>query len=99
MKHISIIVYENVMCTAVSNTIALLTSANDAALRNHMSALFKIEFIGTERKEVKTNHSIQFQCSKTISDNFKTDVIIIPPYNITSPQQTDVLLAENNPLL
>ncbi|WP_068942735.1 GlxA family transcriptional regulator [Chryseobacterium timonianum] len=99
MKHISIVLYENVMCTAVSNTIALLTSANDTALRNHRSALFRIEFIGTEKKEVKTHHPIQFQCSKTISDEFKTDVIIIPPYSITSSQQADVLLAENNPLL
>lgn len=99
MKHISIVLYENVMCTAVSNTIALLTSANDTALRNHRSALFQIEFIGTEKKEVKTHHPIQFQCSKTISDEFKTDVIIIPPYSITSSQQADVLLAENNPLL
>ncbi|UHO36771.1 hypothetical protein H5J24_13155 [Chryseobacterium capnotolerans] len=51
MKHISIVLYENVMCTAVSNTIALLTSANDTALRNHRSALFRIEFIGTEKKK------------------------------------------------
>ncbi|MGE8553119.1 MAG: GlxA family transcriptional regulator [Chryseobacterium jejuense] len=99
MKHISIIVYENVMCTAVSNTIALLTSANDMALKNHVPALFQIEFIGTEKKEVTTNLPIQFQCSKTISDKFKTDVVIIPPNNISSSQQAEALLAKNNELI
>lgn len=99
MKHISIIVYENVMCTAVSNTIALLTSANDLALKNHLPVLFQIELIGVEKKEVKTNLPIQFQCSKTISDKLETDVVIIPPNNITTPQEAEVLLNKNNLLL
>ncbi|WP_336960029.1 GlxA family transcriptional regulator [Chryseobacterium contaminans] len=99
MKHVSIILYENVMGTAVSNTIALLTSANDAAISKHLPVPFQIEFVGTEEKEVKSNLSIQFQCTRTISDEFKTDVIIIPPYNITSPQQADVLLNENHQLI
>lgn len=99
MKHISIILYENTLCTAVSNTIALLTSANDMALKNYLPALFQIEFIGTEKKEIKTNFPIAFQCSKTILDDFNTDVIIIPPYNITYPQEIDTLLTENSQLL
>ncbi|WP_347218501.1 helix-turn-helix domain-containing protein [Chryseobacterium sp.] len=99
MKHISIVLYENVMCTAVSNTIALLTSANETALRNHLPALFQIEFIGADQKEVKTNLPIQLQCSKIITDEFKTDVVIIPPNNITSSEQADALLAENLQLL
>lgn len=99
MKHISIVLYENVMCTAVSNTIALLTSANDMALKNHLPALFQIEFIGTEKKEITTNLPIQFQCSKIISDAFKTDVVIIPPNSINTPQQAEKLLAENKLLL
>jgi transcriptional regulator GlxA family with amidase domain len=87
------------MCTAVSNTIALLTSANDMALKNHLPVLFQIELIGVEKKEVKTNLPIQFQCSKTISDKLETDVVIIPPNNITSPQEAEVLLNKNNLLL
>ncbi|WET49600.1 helix-turn-helix domain-containing protein [Chryseobacterium indologenes] len=99
MKHISIIVYENVMCTAVSNTIALLTSANDMALRNHLPALFQIELVGIEKKDIKTNLPIHFQCSKTITDTFKTDVVIISPNTVSSPQQADVLLTENHRLI
>ncbi|AZB07858.1 helix-turn-helix domain-containing protein [Chryseobacterium sp. G0162] len=99
MKHISIILYDNVMGTAVSNTIALLTSANDMALRNHLPVLFQIEIVGIDKKEVKSNLPIQFQCSKTIAEEFKTDVVIISPNNITSPKQIDTLLAENHQLL
>ncbi len=50
MKHISLVVYEGVLSTAVSNTLALLTSANEAAVRKGMPVPFQIDLIGIEEK-------------------------------------------------
>lgn len=83
------------MSTAVSNTVALLTSANEAAIRNHFPVLFQIELIGTDKRKVQSNHPIQFQCSRTISEKFDTDVVIIPPHSNQSIKQADSLLTEN----
>lgn len=98
MKHISIILYENVMSTAVSNTVALLTSANETVAGKGMPELFKIDLIGVHKRPVQSNLPILFQSTKTISDKFDTDVVIIPPMNIGS-QQIDTLLAENKQLI
>lgn len=97
MKHISVLLYENVMSTAVSNTVALLTSANETAVEKGMPELFKIDLIGVHKRPVQSNLPILFQCTKTISDEFDTDVVIIPPMNIGS-LQIDTLLAENKHL-
>ncbi|MBK1896418.1 GlxA family transcriptional regulator [Chryseobacterium paridis] len=79
MKHISIIVYEDAMHTAISTTTALLTSANEAALMNGIPLPFHIELVGVHLKDIQANPLIQFSCSKTLSDQFDTDVVIIPP--------------------
>ncbi|SMC62166.1 GlxA family transcriptional regulator [Chryseobacterium sp. YR221] len=98
MKHISIIVYDHIMSTAVSTTAALLSSANEAAVKRGMPAPFCIELIGVHQKTVPSNLPIQFQCTKTISDKFDTDVIIIPPTSMDL-QLIDVLLKENHALI
>jgi transcriptional regulator GlxA family with amidase domain len=98
MKHISIIIYDDVLPTAVSNTAALLFSANEAAIKKGKLAPFQIEFIGVSLKNVQLNQPIQFYFSKTISDEFDTDVVIIPPMS-TDLQDINALLSENNKLV
>ncbi|GEN66067.1 GlxA family transcriptional regulator [Chryseobacterium rhizosphaerae] len=98
MKHISIIVYDHIMSTAVSTTAALLSSANEAAVKRGMPIPFCIELIGVHQKTVQSNLPIQFQCTKTISDKFDTDVIIIPPTSMDL-LLIDVLLKENHALI
>ncbi|WP_165851825.1 GlxA family transcriptional regulator [Chryseobacterium pennipullorum] len=98
MKHISLIVYENVLSTAVSNTASLLASANEAAVRKNLSIPFQIEFVGVGLKEISSNLPIEFHCAKTISEEFETDVVILPPMN-TNPDQITGLLAENKTLI
>lgn len=98
MKHISVIIYEDVLLSAASTTIALLTSANETAVRKSMPAPFQIELVGVHLRNVQLSLPIQFQCSKTISDNFDTDTIVIPPMS-TDPQDIDAMLSRNNNLL
>lgn len=96
MKHIAIVIYEDVLPTAVANTTALLTSANEAAARKGRPLPFQIELIGVRHKNFQSGVSLQLCCSRTISDNFDTDVVIIPPMNTTA---TDTLLSQNSQLI
>ncbi len=98
MKHISLVVYEGVLSTAVSNTLALLTSANEAAVRKGMPVPFQIDLIGIEEKKVQSALPILFECSKIISDHFDTEVVIIPPMN-TDQEAIDSLLVQNRKLV
>lgn len=98
MKHISIIVYDGVLSTAVSNTVSLLMSTNESALKKGLPIPFNIELIGVQHKTVQSNLPLQFICHKTISEKFKTDVVIIPPMN-TDPEHIDILLKQNNVLI
>lgn len=82
MKHISVVIYNNVLFTAVSNTVALLMSANEAALKRAMPMPFEIELIGAGTKVVQSVLPIQFNCTRTLTEVPGTDVIIIPPMNI-----------------
>ncbi|ASZ13300.1 helix-turn-helix domain-containing protein [Chitinophaga pendula] len=98
MKHISIIIYEDVLPTAVANTTALLTSANEAAAGKGRPLPFDIELVSAGDKQVQSGMLVQLCCSKTISDHFDTDVVIIPPMNTTSVT-VDALLSRNNQLI
>lgn len=98
MKHISIIIYEDVLPTAVSNTAALLMSANDAVVKRGRPAPFQVELIGVKGKNVQPGTPVQFYCSKTISDNFDTDIVIVPPMS-TAPDNIDALFSKNTRLL
>jgi transcriptional regulator GlxA family with amidase domain len=97
MKHISIVVYEDVLPTALSSTLALLTGANEAVLRTGKEAPFQIELVGVQDKQVQLNLPVQFQCGKLLSDVAETDVIVIPPMN-TEAENIDNLLSKNSGL-
>lgn len=98
MKHISIIVYEDVMLPAVSNTTALLASANEAAVKRGTPAPFQVELVGVHFKNVQLNFPVQFYCGKTIAEEFDTDIVVIPPMR-TDPQNIEALLAKNSQLV
>ena len=98
MKHISIIIYEDVMLPAVSNTASLLMSANEAAARRGMPAPFQVELIGVHLKNVQLSLPVQFYCSKTISETFDTDIVIIPPMS-ADREGMDALLSRNSRLI
>jgi len=98
MKHVSIIIYEDVLPTAVSTTAALLASANEAAVRKGQPVPFQIELVGVRLKSVQLNMPIRFYCSKTLSDEFDTDIVIIPPMG-TDPAGIDSLLDKNQELI
>ena len=51
MKHISIIVYEDVLLTALSSSLSLLASANEAVARRGKPAPFQIELVGVHLKK------------------------------------------------
>lgn len=94
MKHISILVYEGIMATAVSTTTALLVSANETAARKGLPVPFLINLTGICQKTIQSHLPVQFQCSQTISEVFATDVVIIPPMD-TTQQPANLLLKQN----
>ncbi|WP_142687812.1 GlxA family transcriptional regulator [Chitinophaga polysaccharea] len=98
MKHISIIIYEDVLPTAVSNTTALLMSANEAVVKRGGPAPFQVELIGAGGKNAQREIPVRFYCSKTISDDFDTDIVIVPPMS-TGPGDIDELLSKNAKLI
>jgi transcriptional regulator GlxA family with amidase domain len=98
MKHISVIVYEDVLLTALSSTASLLLSANEAMLRRGKPAPFQVDLVGVHLKNVQLNMAVQFYCSKTISDTFDTDVIVIPPMT-TGRGDMNMLLSKNSSLV
>ncbi|SEW21969.1 GlxA family transcriptional regulator [Chitinophaga arvensicola] len=98
MKHISIVIYEDVLPAAVANTTAMLFSANEAAVKNGLPAPFRIELVGVHLKNVQLSMPVQFYCSKTIADEFETDTIIIPPMS-TAQSDINTLLLKNRELI
>ncbi|ASK29055.1 AraC family transcriptional regulator [Chryseobacterium sp. T16E-39] len=92
MKHISILVYEDAMPTAISTTTALLSSANDAAIVKGFPPPFDIELIGIDLNNVQSSLHMQFTCSKTLSEQFDTDVVIVPPIKAGSEDIRTLLL-------
>jgi transcriptional regulator GlxA family with amidase domain len=98
MKHVSVIVYEDVVLTALSSCASLLISANEAVIRRGKPAPFQVELVGVFLKNVQLNMAVQFYCSKTIADTFDTDVIVIPPMT-TIPQDMNALFSKNSSLI
>ena len=84
--------------TAVSNTAALLASANAAAEKRGNPVPFRIELIGVGLKSVQLSQPVQFHCSKTISEDFETDIVIIPPMS-SDPADINSLLSRNKALI
>ncbi|WP_418123575.1 GlxA family transcriptional regulator [Chryseobacterium sp. PTM-20240506] len=94
MKHISIIVYEDAMPTAVSTVTALLSSANEMALMNGRPLPFHIELIGVHHKEVSSGLPMQFCCSRTLAEKFDTDVVIVAPMK-SGQEDVNAILTKN----
>ncbi|WP_119080529.1 GlxA family transcriptional regulator [Chitinophaga alhagiae] len=98
MKHISIVVYEDVMLPAVSNTVSLLLSAGEAAVKRGKPLPFQVELVGVHLKNVQLNLPVQFYCSKTIADEFDTDIVVVPPMS-PAAGDIDALLSRNGKLV
>ncbi|MDR6804925.1 transcriptional regulator GlxA family with amidase domain [Dyadobacter sp. BE34] len=91
-RHISVIVYEDVLLTALSSTVALLAGARDAVVRSGKMAPFEIDLVSVHVHDVQLNLPVQFHCGKTLADDFETDVIVIPPMNTEGADMDQLLL-------
>lgn len=91
-RHISVIVYKDVLLTALSSTAALLTGARDAVVRSGKTAPFEIDLVGVHLRDVQLNLPVQFHCGKTLADDFETDVIVVPPMNTEGADMDQLLL-------
>ncbi len=98
MKHISLIVYDDVLPAAVFNTAALLTSANDAAVKRGDAVPFRVELVGAHLRKTRTDVPVQLHCISTIADEFDTDIVIIPPMS-TAPQHIAAMLSDHHRLI
>jgi transcriptional regulator GlxA family with amidase domain len=95
-RHISVIVYEDVLLTALSSTVALLTGARDAVVRSGKAAPFEIDLVGVHLHDVQLNLPVQFHCGKTLADDFDTDVVVVPPMNTEGTDMDQLLLKYGN---
>jgi transcriptional regulator GlxA family with amidase domain len=97
MKHVSVIVYEDVLITALSSVTSILLSANEVATKKGKPMPFEVELISAGKKNVQLSMPVQFQCSRTIKDDIDTDIIIIPPSNV-EPDTVDAFLSKYDAL-
>jgi transcriptional regulator GlxA family with amidase domain len=93
MRTVYILIYEEVVLSAVSSVLDLLNAANDliASGRKNSKNGFQIELISEKIKNIKLSTTARMMCSKTIKDVKRADLVIIPPFN----GGADVILSKN----
>ncbi|SDE85941.1 Transcriptional regulator GlxA family, contains an amidase domain and an AraC-type DNA-binding HTH domain [Dyadobacter soli] len=94
-RHISVIVYEDVLLTALSSTVALLTGAREAVIRSGRPAPFEIDLVSVNRNDVQLRFPVQFHCAKTLGEDFETDIVVVPPVNTDDTEIDNLLLKYN----
>jgi transcriptional regulator GlxA family with amidase domain len=98
MNHVSVVVIEDAVLSSLSGSYSLLFTANERAKREGIRTAFNIELVGTNVKNVQLNLPVQFICTKTISDDFKTDLVIVPPIS-TLASNVNAVLKKNRELI
>lgn len=78
MKHVSIIVYEDIVLSNVAGVFALLVAANSVCKRLQKEQLLNIELVSAQASDVRLCLPVTFSCPRTINDNFKTDLVVVP---------------------
>jgi len=82
MKHISIIVAENTIISAIGNIYHLFQKANDFLVERDQSPLFRIHLVGLSKEVVLNKGIFRVSPDKSIEEIDHTDLIIIPPLSI-----------------
>jgi transcriptional regulator GlxA family with amidase domain len=78
MKHISILVLEGATLTSVDGTHQLFTRTNDFLRYSGQKDFYQVDLVGSKAQTTLNNGLYKISSTKTISEKFKTDLIIIP---------------------
>lgn len=78
MNHVSIIVFQDVVLSSLAGVYSLFMTANEACDKMGKSRPFHIELVGVHLHNVQLNLPVQFFCKRTIDDDFKTDIVVVP---------------------
>lgn len=98
MKHVSILVYEDVVLSSLAGVYSLIVTANEACEQMGKSKPFHIELVGVHLRNVQLNLPVQFFCKRTIDDDFETDIIVVPGIS-TFANPVSKVLSKNAPLI
>jgi len=80
MKHISLVIFEEVLMSCLSGVMDLLDSANELVRKSGKPIPFRIQLVAADGAEVRVSQHVRFSCDKTISDLRSTDLVIIPSF-------------------
>lgn len=80
MKHVSLIIFEEVMLSCLGGVMDLLDSANELVRDSGKTAPFRVQLVAADTPEVRVSPYVHFSCDKTLSDLRSTDLVIIPPF-------------------
>lgn len=78
MKHISILVLEGATLTSLDGTHQLFTRVNDFLKYNGQKAYYSVDLVAIKEQTTLNNGLYEIRATKTITEKFKTDLIIIP---------------------
>lgn len=98
MKHISVIVYEDVVLSNLAGVYSLFVTANQVQRQKGLPQPFAVELVGVRRKEVPLNLPVHFHCTQTIFDEFSTDLIILPGISDLA-RPVDQVVRDHGPLI
>lgn len=80
MKHISLLVFEDAILSALSGALEILTGTNRFLETTGKQAAFNIELVSEKLKNIQLQLPVQFTCHKRLSEIDKTDLIIVPSF-------------------
>lgn len=78
MKHISILILEGATLTSLDGTHQLFNRINDFLKYNGQKEFYLVELVALKDHTLLNNGLYNIKADKTLSENFKTDLIIIP---------------------
>lgn len=80
-KKISLVVFEDVVLTAVSGTLDILMGTNECFKDSgNKSLAFEVELVSEKLRNIQLQMPAQFLCQKTFEEITDTDLIIVPSF-------------------
>jgi len=79
-KHISLVVYEEAVLTAISGPLDVLMGANTYYEQRNESPPFSIELISEKLRQIRLYQPARFICHKTIKEATFSDLVIVPSF-------------------
>ena len=80
--HVSLVIFEDAVLSAISGTIDLIAGTNRYLQEIGKEPAFELQLVSEKSKNIHLNVPAQFFCYKTIGEVEETDLIIVPAFMI-----------------